>query len=438
MKCPICGKDMELRNKQTGTDENGNPVFHQYAICKDCKKQWNLDKQRAKKTAVKKDSMQKDMQKKDSVKKTPSEKSAEGKKDVPVAKSIPAVEVTTADSTKGENSAPASKKPAEARKKRPVSTDEKAKSDAHKAPTGSTAKAVARKAPADGTAKTSARKAPADGTAKTSARKAQADGTAKTSARKAPADGTAKTSARKAPADGTAKTSVRKAPADSRTKSDARKVSSNTAEQKYGNIPSEKVRKKREAAVKKGYEDMLATDTDSRQARRKKADSSKTAAKEKQWDRDTYDEETTIQEDEYVEKGRFSTLRIILGLLSLVAFGFFAYNGFIAGLDSISSGIDTSAGMTFIVLAVCALAAGLALLIMHNSNNVFAFILPVVCYVACGVFAFLKRSENENLMFIAIGATVAAVIFIILTIASRVGSGDDTDDYDDPFEEDFD
>ena len=56
MKCPICGKDMELRNRQTGTDENGSPVFHQYAICKDCKKQWDLDKQRAKKAAVKKDS----------------------------------------------------------------------------------------------------------------------------------------------------------------------------------------------------------------------------------------------------------------------------------------------------------------------------------------------------------------------------------------------
>ena len=53
MKCPICGKDVELKNRQVGTDENGEPVFNEYAICRDCKKQWNLDKQRAKKMAAK-------------------------------------------------------------------------------------------------------------------------------------------------------------------------------------------------------------------------------------------------------------------------------------------------------------------------------------------------------------------------------------------------
>ena len=53
MKCPICGKDVELRKKRVGVDELGEPVFNQYAICRECKKQWNLDKQRAKKAAAK-------------------------------------------------------------------------------------------------------------------------------------------------------------------------------------------------------------------------------------------------------------------------------------------------------------------------------------------------------------------------------------------------
>ena len=51
MKCPICGKDLDLQNKQIGTSENGDPIFNEYAICHSCKKQWNLDKQRAKKIA---------------------------------------------------------------------------------------------------------------------------------------------------------------------------------------------------------------------------------------------------------------------------------------------------------------------------------------------------------------------------------------------------
>ncbi len=54
MKCPLCGKDVILQQKQVGTTENGEPIMNQYAICKDCKKQWNLDKQRAKKMAAKK------------------------------------------------------------------------------------------------------------------------------------------------------------------------------------------------------------------------------------------------------------------------------------------------------------------------------------------------------------------------------------------------
>ena len=54
MKCPICGKEVTLQNKQVGTAENGEPIMNQFAICRDCKKQWNLDKQRAKKAAVEK------------------------------------------------------------------------------------------------------------------------------------------------------------------------------------------------------------------------------------------------------------------------------------------------------------------------------------------------------------------------------------------------
>ena len=28
MKCPICGKDLDLQNKQIGTSENGDPIFN--------------------------------------------------------------------------------------------------------------------------------------------------------------------------------------------------------------------------------------------------------------------------------------------------------------------------------------------------------------------------------------------------------------------------
>ena len=49
MKCPICGNKLEIKNKQIGTDNSGDPVFNEYAVCRDCKKQWNLDKHLPKK-----------------------------------------------------------------------------------------------------------------------------------------------------------------------------------------------------------------------------------------------------------------------------------------------------------------------------------------------------------------------------------------------------
>jgi len=55
MKCPKCGKDVELQKRQIGLDDNGEPIINEFAICRDCKKKWNLDKQRQKKIAAKSD-----------------------------------------------------------------------------------------------------------------------------------------------------------------------------------------------------------------------------------------------------------------------------------------------------------------------------------------------------------------------------------------------
>ena len=49
MKCPSCGKELERMKRQVGTTESGDPIFNEYAVCRDCKKQWNLDRQRARK-----------------------------------------------------------------------------------------------------------------------------------------------------------------------------------------------------------------------------------------------------------------------------------------------------------------------------------------------------------------------------------------------------
>lgn len=47
MRCSRCGSEMKIKNIKTGTDKNGNPVYHKYAICYTCKIKRDLEKQNA-------------------------------------------------------------------------------------------------------------------------------------------------------------------------------------------------------------------------------------------------------------------------------------------------------------------------------------------------------------------------------------------------------
>ena len=212
MKCPICGKDLDLQNKQIGTSENGDPIFNEYAICHSCKKQWNLDKQRAKKIAAK--------------------KAAEEK----------------------------AKAEAEAR-----AAEEKAKAEA-------AARAAEEKAKAERAARAAEEKAKAEKAARREAKaRARKEAIARLAADKGISEEEAerilkeRARARKAAAQKAAT-----APTD---------ATDDSEEQKYGNIPAEEIRDKREKAVRKGYEDMLATDPDSKAAKKKKKDESKRRCK---------------------------------------------------------------------------------------------------------------------------------------------------------------
>ena len=49
MKCPKCKGITELQKRQVGLDDYHEPVYNEFAICRSCKKQWNLDKIRAQK-----------------------------------------------------------------------------------------------------------------------------------------------------------------------------------------------------------------------------------------------------------------------------------------------------------------------------------------------------------------------------------------------------
>ncbi|MGO5024854.1 hypothetical protein ACTQ3O_02360 [Mediterraneibacter faecis] len=388
MKCPICGKDLDLQNKQIGTSENGDPIFNEYAICHSCKKQWNLDKQRAKKIAAK--------------------KAAEEK-------------------AKAEAAARAA--------------EEKAKAEA-------AARAAEEKAKAEAAARAAEEKAKADAATRAAEEKRAARREAKARARK---EAIARLAADKGISEEEAerilkeRARARKAAAQ-KAATDAT-ATDNSEEQKYGNIPAEEIRDKREKAVRKGYEDMLATDPDSKAAKKKKKEEAETAkAKEdvKSRKMDDYDDEKSSDDEddeyEYVDEyPRFRPGRIILGIISLLAFGFCIYKGFVTGLSTSGADVTSAPGMNYVIVALCMLVTALLYFIMNNRDTLFAFLIPMIVYIGSAVFAFLKHGDEFELLILAGVSGVLAVISLILAIASRGGDDyDDEDDYDDPFEEEHD
>ena len=384
MKCPICGKDLDLQNKQIGTSENGDPIFNEYAICHSCKKQWNLDKQRAKKIAAK--------------------KAAEEK-------------------AKAEAAARAA--------------EEKAKAEA-------AARAAEEKAKAEAAARAAEEKAKADAAARAAEEKRAARREAKVRARK---EAIARLAADKGISEEEAER-ILKERARARKAAAQKAATDNSEEQKYGNIPAEEIRDKREKAVRKGYEDMLATDPDSKAAKKKKKEEAETAkAKEdvKSRKMDDYDDEKSSDDEdddeyEYVDEyPRFRPGRIILGIISLLAFGFCIYKGFVTGLSTSGADVTSAPGMNYVIVALCMLVTALLYFIMNNRDTLFAFLIPMIVYIGSAVFAFLKHGDEFELLILAGVSGVLAVISLILAIASRGGDDyDDEDDYDDPFEEEHD
>ncbi len=391
MKCPICGKELELRNKQIGTTENGDPIFNEYAICRDCRKQWNLDKQRAKKAAAKKAPQpEENVQKEAVAKKEAVKQSAPAKKPAPKKEAQPA---------------------------RPAPKQE---------------------APASN-------KSAADGSAKTAVQRKKAP--AKT------ASGNETSAAPKRRPRPDADSAV---PAKKPVKKRRPENSEPEEEKRYSNIPPERVRSKREKAARKSYEDMLATGSiDKVAVKRKKRQledetgeikrpssaksaSDRRSAPVKSSPKKYEPESSEYDDDEYYDdEPRFRPMRIILGVISLIGFGYFIYRGFITGLADTTEGGSISSGTTFIVLALCMLVSALLYFIMLQKDTIFAFLLPMVFYLGSAMFAFIQRGDDLLLLIASIASAVLAVISLILAITSRGSEYEDDDDYDEAFEDDY-
>lgn len=384
MKCPICGKEVELQKKQVGVDETGEPVFHQYAVCRDCKKQWNLDKRRAKKKmsdtrpiTSRADGEQPE-QKDTGVQPASGETDAVKVAETSAGQVQPAVnEKSTPEAANGIKSA-----------------EEKIRGDRDE---GKAEQLDESSVPSDQAKKES----------RPSSRPVKKQG--------APRQG--------------------KRPDSGRRPSSGKQGS----EQRYANIPPEKVRVKKEKAVRQAYEDMLAADPDYKPKKKKRPEEEKPVSKKseqkKASDKKGGKKRRAEKQEEAAPKAPFRVIRILFGLASIGAFGYFAYCAAMEALDDIANATRSMTSVSYLVLALCMFISGILLIAMQKRRTIFAFLLPMVFYAGAAVFVFLNQGGEKVLLYGAVAAAVLTVLMLILGITSRGGKDDLDDDFDDEDEE---
>lgn len=123
--------------------------------------------------------------------------------------------------------------------------------------------------------------------------------------------------------------------------------------------------------------------------------------------------------------------RVIVGLLSILGFGFFAYEAFMAGIQSASEGGLSGHGMTYIIMSICCLLSAIVLLGLQKKNTIFAFLLPIAFFGAAGGYGFLNRDSIAMLTYGAIALAVLALLMLVLLIVYLTSGEEYDEDYDD-------
>lgn len=443
MKCPKCGKDVELQKIQVGLDDNGEPILNEFAICRDCRKKWNLDKQRQKKAMEAKtaNATKKTIDSsktayptinKDSVKITEASKTETPAKIAETSK--PETSAKIADASKSGNS----------KKSENISKANGSPKAASISKANQSSKVASASKTEDASKSASTSKA---GRSPKAAGASKTNSSSKINDSSKNVDSSTKTANNSKPERTKRPNSTRKRSPHSGNENLEHSTSHPTEKKKsqYGNIPPENVRKKRESAVKRNYEDMLTSDSGNQhQQPRKKKRPSSTGSSErhvtnhpqpaKQAPKPSIPEEPPVP--------TYEIPRLIIGILTILCAVFFGFKAVMAKLDGITSGGKITTSTTYLILALCLLITGLITLIMKSKRSFTAFIIPILLCAGSGIFTFLKRGDDKWLLIGAILSIILVITFVAFAILLRDGDDDyyddDNDDYDDPFDDDYD
>jgi len=132
-----------------------------------------------------------------------------------------------------------------------------------------------------------------------------------------------------------------------------------------------------------------------------------------------YDDYTDSEESE----GGFKPVRILIAVLSIIAFGFLLYQGgYITFFDHVIGQAELSVAIAMILLGTLCLISGLIILFTLKKNGILPFISPAILYLIGGVVAFIFRGDSMILLAGSIVALIVAILLIILVLIQQVKS----------------
>jgi uncharacterized membrane protein len=137
-----------------------------------------------------------------------------------------------------------------------------------------------------------------------------------------------------------------------------------------------------------------------------------------------YDDYDNYDESEEA-KGLFKPVRIILGILSIIASLYLMFQGVETFLDNVRRQAESSTAVPIIALGIFCLIAGIFLLITFKRDGIIPFVVPALLYLIGGVIAFFFREGQTLLLSTSIITLIVAIILIILVLVGRLKEVDE-------------
>ena len=118
-----------------------------------------------------------------------------------------------------------------------------------------------------------------------------------------------------------------------------------------------------------------------------------------------------LEEKGGLSKINISLVRKVLGILSILAFVFFFFNGVTTS--------ELAMAISFIALSIFCLGAGVFQLFTQKNKDITSFVFPALLYIIGGVIAFLQSENSLTLLFGAIIALIVAIALVVLAVFAK-------------------